>query len=173
MACITKHDTTRTNLAWAYEHDDTTCNRLTLSCTNLLYSGYLVTNTCIILPTSVSTIPPWSSLDPININQPRYPWYLHDPLSITTNIFLIIESGLLLIKLLLLLAHSVTDYELPIPAGAAINRFDTHSIEVSTLYPHIGIHGPEPPFGWTNDIPTEPTHCHDTLPATPTNSPLG
>ena len=48
-----------------------------------------------------------------------------------------------------------------------------HSAEVSTLYPHHGIRGLALPFGWTNGIPAEPSHCHETLPATPTNSPLG
>ena len=41
------------------------------------------------------------------------------------------------------------------------------------MYPHHGTHGLALPFGWTNDVPTKPSYCHDTLPATPTNSPLG
>ena len=43
----------------------------------------------------------------------------------------------------------------------------------SALYPHYGTHGLALPFGWTNGIPTEPSHCHNTLMDTPTNSPLG
>ena len=50
----------------------------------------------------------------------------------------------------------------------------THTLHRgSTLYPHHRTHGVTLPFGWTNGIPTKPLHCHDTLPATPTNSPLG
>ena len=44
---------------------------------------------------------------------------------------------------------------------------------LSTLYPHYGTHGLALPFGWTNGVPTKPIYCHDTLPATPTHSPLG
>ena len=56
---------------------------------------------------------------------------------------------------------------------AAIDRFNKHYAEVSTLYPHYGTHGLALPFGWTNGVPTKPIYYHDTLPATPTNSPLG
>ena len=34
-----------------------------------------------------------------------------------------------------------------------------HSAEVSTLYPHHGTHGLVLPFGWTNDVPTNPVYC--------------
>ena len=43
----------------------------------------------------------------------------------------------------------------------------------SALYPHLGILGLGIPFGWTNGIVMKPFLCRDTLPATPTNSPLG
>ena len=61
----------------------------------------------------------------------------------------------------------------PLSVGAAIDRFNIHSAEVSTLYPHYGTHGLALPFGWTNGVPTKPIYCHDTLPATPTNTPSG
>ena len=56
---------------------------------------------------------------------------------------------------------------------ATIDRLNTHSAEVSTPYPHHRTHGLALPFGWTYGMPTELSHCHDTLSATPTNSPLG
>ena len=52
---------------------------------------------------------------------------------------------------------------------SAIDRLNT-LCRGSTLYPHHGTHGLALPFGWTNDIPTEISHCHDTLSATPTYS---
>ena len=65
-------------------------------------------------PTSVSTIP-------------------CDPLSITTNLFLIIEPGLLLstLLLLLLLTHSVTNYELGPYPRARLSIDLIHSAEVA------------------------------------------
>ena len=41
------------------------------------------------------------------------------------------------------------------------------------MYPHHGTHGLAHPFGWTNGIPTKPLHCHNTLPATPSQIPNG
>ena len=41
------------------------------------------------------------------------------------------------------------------------------------MYPHYRTHGLALPFGWTNGVLTKPSYCYDTLPATPTNSPLG
>ena len=38
---------------------------------------------------------------------------------------------------------------------AAIDRFNTHSAEVSTLYPHDETHGLALPFVWTNGVPTK------------------
>ena len=68
---------------------------------------------------------------------------------------------------------SGTYYELmPMIEDAAIDRLNT-LCRGSTLYPHHRTHGLVIPFGWTNDIPTKPTYCHDTLPATPTHSQLG
>ena len=58
---------------------------------------------------------------------------------------------------------------LPITEGTAIDRLNT-LCRGSALYPHHEIHGLVIPFGWTNDILTKPSHCPDTLPATPTNS---
>ena len=55
---------------------------------------------------------------------------------------------------------------------AAIDSLNT-LCRGSALCPHYGTHGLVIPFGWTNDIPTKPIYCHDTLPATPTHSPLG
>jgi hypothetical protein len=73
-----------------------------------------------------------------------------------------------------MLIHGVTYLRaVSVTEDAAIDRFNKHSVEVSTLYPHHGTDGLALPFGWTNGIPTEPTHCHDTLLATLTNSPLG
>lgn len=75
-------------------------------------------------------IPLWSSHDHIEINQLRYPWYLCDPLSIITNLFLIIEPGLLLSTLLLsLLTHSVTDYELGPYLQAWLSIDYTHTLQ--------------------------------------------
>ena len=75
---------------------------------------------------------------------------------------------------LLMLIHGVTySRAMSVTEDAAIDRFNKHSAEVSTLYPHHGTHGLALSFSWTNGIPTEPSHCHDTLPATPTNSLLG
>ena len=73
-----------------------------------------------------------------------------------------------------MLIHGVTYSQvMSVTEDAAMDRFNKHYAEVSTLYPHHGTHGLALPFGWTNGIPTEPSHCHDTLSATPTNSPLG
>ena len=58
-------------------------------------------------------------------------------------------------------------------ADEAINRLNTHSAEVSKLYPHHGTHGLSLPFGWTNGIPTKPIYYQDTLLATPTNTAFG
>ena len=55
---------------------------------------------------------------------------------------------------------------------SAIDRLNT-LCRGSTLYPHHGTHGLTLPFGWTNDIPTKPFHCHSTLSATPTQIPNG
>ena len=41
------------------------------------------------------------------------------------------------------------------------------------MYPHHETHGLALPFGWTNGVPKKPIYCHDTLPATPTNTPFG
>ena len=83
-------------------------------------------------------------------------------------------SLLLSTLFLLLLTHGVPYFRTrPLSAGAAIDRFNIHSAEVSTLYPHYGTHGLALPFGWTNGVPTKPIYCHDTLPATPTHSQLG
>ena len=82
----------------------------------------------------------------------------------------IIEPGLLLSRLSLLFAHSVTYSELgPYPRAWLSIDLNTHSAEVSTLYPHHGTQGLALPFGWTNGVPINPIYCHDTLPATPTN----
>ena len=57
---------------------------------------------------------------------------------------------------------------------AAIDRLKTHTLyRGSALYTHHGTHGLTLPIEWTNGVPTKPIYCHDTLPATPTNSPLG
>ena len=89
--------------------------------------------------------------------------------------YLILEPGLLFSTLLLLLlTHSVTDYELgPYLRAWLLIDLNTHSAEVSTLYSHHGTHGLALPFRWTNGVLTKPIYCHDTLPATPTHSPLG
>ena len=84
------------------------------------------------------------------------------------------NHGLSLIKLLLLLlTHGVPYFRPgPLSADAAIDRFNIHSAEVSTLYPHYRTHGLALPFGWTNGVPTKPSYCHDTLLPTLTNAPL-
>ena len=53
---------------------------------------------------------------------------------------------------------------------AAIDRFNKHSTEVSTLYPHHGTHGLALPFGWTKGVPTKPSYYHALSRATPTIS---
>ena len=71
-------------------------------------------------------------------------------------------SLLLSTLFLLLLTHGVTSSRpRPLSAGAAIDRFNIHSAEVSTLYPHYGTHGLALPFGWTNGVPTKPIYYHD------------
>ena len=84
------------------------------------------------------------------------------------------NHGLSLFKLfLLLLTHDVTYFRTgPLSAGAAIDRFNIHFAEVSTLYPHYGTPGLALPFRCTNGVPTKLSYCHDTLPATPTQQPL-
>ena len=73
-----------------------------------------------------------------------------------------------------MLIHGVTySRAMSVTEDAAIDRLNAHSAEVSTLYPHYGTHGLAFPFGWTNGIPTKPLHCHNTLPATPTQIPNG
>src|SRR5215216_2454483 len=42
--------------------------------------------------------------------------------------------------------------------NTAIDRLNTHSAEVCTLYPHHRTHGLVLPFGWTNDVPTKPIY---------------
>ena len=75
-------------------------------------------------------------------------------------------SLLLSTLFLLLLTHGVTfSRPRPLSTGTAIDRFNIHSAEVSTLYPHHGTHGLALPFGWTNGVPTKPIYCHGTLPA--------
>jgi hypothetical protein len=76
-------------------------------------------------------------------------------------------------KIIILLTHSVSYYELCPYPRTRLSIDYIHSAEVSTLYPHHGTHGLVLPFGWTNDVPTKPNLLHGTLPATPTNSPLG
>ena len=72
-----------------------------------------------------------------------------------------------------MLIHGVTySRVVSITEDATIDRLNILCIG-STLYPHHGTHGLALPFGWTNGIPAELSHCHDTLTATPTNSPLG
>ena len=56
-----------------------------------------------------------------------------------------------------------------ITEDAAIDRLNT-LYRGSALYPHHRTHGLALPFGWTNGLPTKTFPCHDTLPATPTNS---
>ena len=56
-----------------------------------------------------------------------------------------------------------------ITEDAAIDRLNT-LCRGSALYPHHRTHGLTLPFGWTNSVPMKPFPCHDTLPATPTNS---
>ena len=74
---------------------------------------------------------------------------------------------------LLMLIHGVTySRVVSVIEDTAIDRLNT-LYRGSALYPHHGIHGLALPFGWTNDIPTELPHCHDTLSTTPTNSPQG
>ena len=54
---------------------------------------------------------------------------------------------------------------------AAIDSLNT-LCRGSALYPHYGTHGLALPFGWTNSVLTKPFHCHDTLQALPTQTPL-
>ena len=94
---------------------------------------------------------------------------------IKINLFLIIELGLSLSTLLLLLlTHSVTDYELGPYPWSRLSIDLAHTLcRGSTLYPHHGTLGLTLPYVWTNGVPTKPTYRHDTLLATPTNTPLG
>ena len=132
---------------------------------------------------SISSIPPWS----LQRSQPwptlgPKPWSLRqsqpdqhlapnrDPYGDHNQLI----SSLLSTLFLLLLTHGVTYFRPgPLSVGAAIDRFNIHSVEVSTQYPHYGTHGLALPFGWTNGVSTKPIYCHDTLPATPAHSPLG
>ena len=69
----------------------------------------------------------------------------------------LLHYGLLLIKLLiLLLTHSLADYKLGPYLRARLSiDLNTHSVEVSTLYPHDGTQGLALPFGWTNGVSTK------------------
>lgn len=188
--------------AWTYEHDDTSmqhdetimhqltllglpCNQHmhNLTITDITWSSQDpiklgINNTVVIIHDH-------KELD-------LYPWFSHNTTNVqqlgildTTVVLsrshkdqptsLIIEPWLLLSTfLLLLLTHSVTDNELGPYLRARLSiHLNTHSAEVSTLYPHHRSHGLALPFRWTNGILTKLICCHDTLPATLTNSPLG
>ena len=69
-----------------------------------------------------------------------------------------------------MLIHGVTYFRVvSITEDAAIDRLNT-LCRGSAVYSHHRTHGLALPFGWTNGLPTKTFPCHDTLPATPTNS---
>ena len=81
--------------------------------------------------------------DPYGDHNPTNTWPV-----ILTAITTQLISLLLSTLFLLLLTHGVTYFQPgPLSAGAAINRFNIHSAEVSTLYPHYGTHGLALSFG--------------------------
>ena len=86
----------------------------------------------------------------------------------------IIEPGLLLSTLLLLLTHSVTDYELGPYTRARLSIDLTHTLQWLAHCTHttkpMASHSYS---GWTNGVLKNPIYCHGTLPATLTNTPFG
>lgn len=96
-----------------------------------------------------------------NVNQPWYPWYHFDALMITQSNQLLssLNQGYLLVRLSLLLPHSVTYYEHGPYPRARLSIDYTHCVVVSTLYPHHEPQGLILQFGWTSSVPTKPIYC--------------